>query len=378
MSDNRVRRAWRDATLGGITRLVGGRAQPMPRWDDGTPRRVLFLRHDRIGDMLMSTGIIPALGRAHPRLTLDVLATPANAPALDGIDGVGEVLVHRVRGPREALRVGRLLRPRGYDAVVDGLVLNGRVITRTAALLAGTGAPVRIGMGGARQQAHVYTHPVPPPPDPDRAHHVEWLAQLAAPFGLDPRAVPRPTLAVTADEAARAAAAWRAGRRAPDAGEGAEPVRLVVNVSAGSWHRRWPDGHFAEVLGHLARRHPDVQVALLSEPGERDAVAALAAAGGVDAPATPTLRDALALVAAADGVFTPDTSIAHAAAAFGTPCVSLMLPGTGRFGPYRTPGEVVFSPGPLLPSLDAAAALPALDRLVALARAARGRRAAER
>ena len=55
--------------------------------------RVLFLRHDRAGDMILSTGVMRAIARSHPTITLDVLASPANAALLDGADYVGDVIV---------------------------------------------------------------------------------------------------------------------------------------------------------------------------------------------------------------------------------------------------------------------------------------------
>ena len=46
------------------------------------PYRVLFLRHDRIGDMILTTGILRAIAQAYPTIQLDVLASPINAPIL--------------------------------------------------------------------------------------------------------------------------------------------------------------------------------------------------------------------------------------------------------------------------------------------------------
>ena len=55
--------------------------------------RVLFLRHDRVGDMIVSTGIMRAIARSHDTITLDVLASPSNAVLLEGADYVNDVIV---------------------------------------------------------------------------------------------------------------------------------------------------------------------------------------------------------------------------------------------------------------------------------------------
>src|SRR5215831_15772564 len=76
--------------------------------DDGAPTnwnlhpsRVLFIRYDRVGDMVLCTGILRALSAAYPRMTIDVLTTPTNAPVLEHLPFVGEVLLHERRRWRE-------------------------------------------------------------------------------------------------------------------------------------------------------------------------------------------------------------------------------------------------------------------------------------
>src|SRR3982074_3666894 len=54
-----------------------------PDWSAG-PHRVLYLRYDRIGDMVLATGIIRAIVSAQPTVTVDVLASVVNAAVLRG------------------------------------------------------------------------------------------------------------------------------------------------------------------------------------------------------------------------------------------------------------------------------------------------------
>ena len=46
---------------------------------------MLYLRYDRIGDMVLATGIIKAIVSAQPTVTVDVLASLANAAVLRAI-----------------------------------------------------------------------------------------------------------------------------------------------------------------------------------------------------------------------------------------------------------------------------------------------------
>ncbi|MFN5581298.1 glycosyltransferase family 9 protein [Gemmatimonas sp.] len=77
-------------------------------------QRVLFLRPDRIGDMIVTTGVLRAIGTA-PEVELDVLASPANAPVLRAEPAVREVLVldrKRKGGLKDAITA---MRRRHYD-----------------------------------------------------------------------------------------------------------------------------------------------------------------------------------------------------------------------------------------------------------------------
>src|SRR5262252_9838451 len=82
---------WRRLWIKGLVRLMR-RAPESPRWGE-RPHRVLFLRHDRAGDMVLSTGVMRAIARSHPTITLDVLASPANADILAASDYVNAVIV---------------------------------------------------------------------------------------------------------------------------------------------------------------------------------------------------------------------------------------------------------------------------------------------
>jgi ADP-heptose:LPS heptosyltransferase len=71
---------------------------------------VLFLRHDRIGDMIVSTGALRAIAAAHPNLALDVLASPGNAPVLRGLPGCARSWCSTGGGRRGSRRPARRLR----------------------------------------------------------------------------------------------------------------------------------------------------------------------------------------------------------------------------------------------------------------------------
>lgn len=344
------RRFWIRAITAALPRPGGRRATP--DWS-ARPHKVLFLRHDRLGDMILTTGALRAIRGSHPTISLHVLASPLNAPLLAHDPVVDRVVTFDRRRLAGYLHTIRTLRRERYDAVVDCMVTAPSLTTLL--LMLASGAPHRIGAAG-RGDDRAVTIAVPRPAW--AVHMADKLASLAAAFGVDVERVDRaPRLAITAEELAAAEATWSS---AP--GEGG---RLLVNISAGLAFRRWPQDRFVAAIRHARAIHRGLRVLLIASPAEAELGAAIARDAGVRYVATAGIRDAVALVATSDFVFTPDTSIAHAATAFGRPSIVLYVSDTGReWGRYGNPGRDLASSDRTLASLPLEPVLTAFDELL--------------
>jgi ADP-heptose:LPS heptosyltransferase len=350
----RLERAWRALWIRVLTRLMRHGGAPPPDWG-ARPHRVLFLRHDRIGDMILSTGIVRVIARSHPTITLDVLASAVNASVLRGDPHVESVIVFERAKPWRYPAMVRRLRRARYDAVIDCMPTAPSLTTLL--LILASGAKHRIGVAGRGNDA-AFTLLVRPLGS--ATHIVDQLAALSTAFDVDPQAADfRPHLYLDGGERARAMATWDASAR------GSRGRRLLVNVSSGRAFRRWPDGRFVAAIRHALARDPELTVLLIGGPDERDRAARIARDAAVPFVPTRTLREALALVATADLVFTPDTGLAHAASAFGRPAVVMHVHGTAaQWGPYGSDGCAVSSPDRTLTSLPLESVVEELDRLV--------------
>ncbi len=330
------------------------RAGDKPNWG-ARPHRVLFLRQDRIGDMIVSTGLLRAIASAYPTISLDVLASPANAPILREEPHIRTVHILDKRRPwAYPALAGRLRRAR-YDAVIDCMVT---APSRTAMMLMlAAGAPHRIGISG-RGVDEVLTLPVS-----QRAgarHIVDQLATLGTALGIDPEATDfTPQITLTAAERAAAEQAWSS------AGAAAGTRRLLVNVSAGRADREWPHEHFVAVLHKLRTDHPEMRALVIGSPAEAERSQAIASQAGVQVAPTAGIRQAVALVAVSHLVLTPDTSIAHAAAAFRKPAVVMYTPGVAEWWhPYGSPYRALATADATLASLPLEPVLAAMQDLL--------------
>jgi ADP-heptose:LPS heptosyltransferase len=381
--------------LGGLVRPNA--SLPPPDWSTG-PHRVLYLRYDRIGDMVLATGIIKAIVSAQPTVTVDVLASVANAAVLRGNPHVGTVLTIDRKRPLSYLATLARVRRARYDAVVDAMVMAPSLTTML--LMWASGARHRIGVA---ERGNDFALTLPVARVSGAEHYVDHSAAVLAAFGVDPvrearqraarppaspgaepgsgariRSSPntswgiwQPELFLTPAELKEGEARWREARgHASSGATGAG--RLIVNVSAGAGWRYWPDERFIATLGRIWSRFPDWSILLVGAPEDKERMARIGAASGVSVRHTAHYREMMALVATADVALTADTSVTHIASAFGTPAVVMFARSRdGLYGPYGTAGRAVSTTSLSLESLQVGPVVEALESVVAAARPSR-------
>jgi len=327
----RLERRGRAFLLRGLARVLPGKTVEPPDWD-ARPYRALYLRYDRIGDMILSSGVFRELVTAHPTISLDVLASPGNRAVLDVNPYVNEVVTFDKWDRLGIPRFLRELRRRRYDVVIDAMVTQASV--NATILMYATGAPYRVGIGG-RENAFALTLPVPE--EDQNAHHLVQEATVLRALGLDPAAVDlQPEIFLRDDAREVAERTWARftpeGDPASDAAD--RRARLLINISTHHESRLWPEDRFAAVVRAVRAGGRIGPVLLIGLPRDRERLERIEHASGGHLIATATIGEALALVATADLVFTPDTGIAHASSAFRKTAVVLLGPFKEPFAPY--------------------------------------------
>jgi ADP-heptose:LPS heptosyltransferase len=316
---------------------------PIP-WDG--LERLLVVRPDNLGDVLLAGPALAALRTAAPQARLDLLASPAGAAAAALLPEVDETVVACVSwqqiattdpstsAPPDTELVTRLA-TRRYDAAVV-LTSFSQSPWPAGYALQHAGVPVRAGtskeFGGT-----ALTHWVPAPDDGlhqvDRALHV--LRRLG---------VPSAASALHAQVSAQGRAAARAALAA--AGLSPDEAYAVVLPGASCPSRRWPADRFRAAAADLARK--GLPVVVSGPAAERDLVTAVVGdaagvvgmAGGLDVPGLA------GLLAGAAVAVTNNSGGMHLADAVGTPVVALFA-GTedeGQFRPRSVPAVVLRVP----------------------------------
>lgn len=106
-------------------------------------KSILFIRVDRVGDMVLSTPAFRVIKARLPQIHLTVMASPANASVLKNNPNVDDVIVYdQSAGLHEKMRFLKCLRLQNYSLAIDP---HNDYELKTACLAALSGAADRIG-----------------------------------------------------------------------------------------------------------------------------------------------------------------------------------------------------------------------------------------
>ncbi len=254
---------------------------------------ILFVTATRIGDAVLSTGLLSHVVERFPGARLTVAAGPVAAPLFEAVPGLDRVLVLRKqRWGLHWLALYARAVPRRWDLVVD---LRGSALAWM--LRAGERRVMAKGDAGE--------------------HRVRQLGRL---FGLDP---PPSPVVWTAPRHERAAEALLL----PGA-----PV-LAIGPAANWRGKQWHAERFAELARRLTAADgplPGARIAVLAAAHERaqaaPLLAAMPAARVIDLVGRTDLLTAAAVLRRSALFIGNDTGLMHIAAASGTPTLGLFGP----------------------------------------------------
>jgi ADP-heptose:LPS heptosyltransferase len=288
------------------------------------PGRILLLRMERIGDLLMALPAIRDVRELAPGAEIDLVVGSWNldlARAVDAVTRVQALDAAWLARDHQGLRLPSLLRAaRRWRGARYDLAINFEPDVRSNMLLSASGAAwtvgYRSGGGGALLDRAL---------DYDtRLHTTENARRLvAAVFGRTPPHDDRPGITVPA--AARANAARRLGAvRGPLVG---------LHLNGGRPIKQWDQGRFADVARRLISSTGATIVFTGSGADRRlveETVHALPPGCVIDTAGDNDLLTVAAILERLDLLITGDTGPMHLAAAVGTPIVAVFGPSDPR------------------------------------------------
>jgi len=290
--------------------------------------RILFVTANRVGDAVLSTGLLDHLIRSHPDARITVACGPPAVGVFARMPNRERTLViDKQPWDMHWLPLWAWAVSRRWDLVVD---------IRGSALAYMVWAKRRAVM--RRRSGHK-------------------TAQLAAVLGLhDP---PLPVAWTGPDDRARAAALLPAGR----------PI-VALGPTANWPPKAWPAEHFAMLFRRLeAGPLPGARPAVFAGPGQQERALAepllAALPEAIDLCGRLTLPEAAACLARAALYVGNDSGLMHLAAAAGAPTLGLFGPTPAEeYAPSGRRAAAVVAPGPAIAALPVGAVLNAAVRLL--------------
>ncbi|MGE5490525.1 MAG: lipopolysaccharide heptosyltransferase II [Actinomycetota bacterium] len=308
-------------------------------WDNA--RRILAVRLDNLGDVLMTTPAIRALRSKGRHITL--LTSESGAAAAPHVPEIDDVITASPpwlpgapSAPEDVVDLAGALMARQFDAAVIFTVYSQNPLP--AALLCWlAGIPLRL--AHCRENPyHLLSDWVPDPePHEQIRHEVRRQLDLVGTVGCVTEDE-HLSFRICPEDAARAVTKLRRA--------GIDPERqwIVMHPGASAPSRRYPPEHFAAVADQLAEgaRHQIVFTGDTGDVGLIDAIAARTRSPAVSLAGQLSLGELGAVLAPAALLIANNTGPVHLAAALGTPVVDLYALTNPQHGPWQVPSRVLY------------------------------------
>jgi heptosyltransferase III len=290
------------------------RNHALPENIDFNACKFLFIRQDRIGDVLVSTPLFAVLKKHYPGATIDVLLSTNNYFVLENDPLIRHRWIYRKRFGKIFAFI-RTLRNEHYDFVVD--LMDNPSATSTILCLF---LRAKWNVGIAKNNSFAYDIIVPLL-SRQETHIIDRIAQLLTPFQINPQSEEfkvRYCTSSGSDEYVESFLSERNLLTTPLIG---------VNISAGTDARFWGIENFASLLNHITEIYREYRVLVLYQPSDEARARSIAESNTkvILSPVTSTFDQFAAVVKRLSILITPDTSAVHLASAFGILAVVLYV-----------------------------------------------------
>lgn len=297
------------------------------------PERILLVRTDRLGDVILTLPMIGVLRKQYPRAVISMLLQHYTGDIVQGHTEVADILwIDDVDGrPVPFFAMLRLIRAHRFDAVVVA-----RPTPRLAWLMFLARIPIRVGTG-YRFYSFLFNRRVFEHRKDARRHELEYNLNLLLALGVRAEALKDPVvygLRISPDDE-KSARELLANR-----GLSLDQPFAVIHPGTGGSAREWQIGNLSE-LGSRIHRQKKLPVLVTGNQAERSLAETLAAqigSGSVSVAGDLSMKQLAAVLRRARIWIGHSTGPLHLAVAFGTPVVGLysqMIPmSPRRWGPY--------------------------------------------
>ena len=326
--------------------LTPDNSSPNSSWtaDWQSLRRILCIRLDGMGDLMMTTPALAAIRETHPNCHLTLMTSSAGATVASLLPGIDEVMVYdapwlKATVSRESSQPEYMwfeeIRDRYFDAAIIFTVYSQNPLP-TAMMAYMADIPLRL--AHCRENPYqLLTHYLPEQePEQFIRHEAQRQLDLVASIGCT---TPNPRLRINVSQKAEQSVV----KQLKQLGLSTHQNWIVLHAGASAPSRRYPPEQFAQVTQSLAQK--GITAIFTGTPSEQNLVESirqqvvapsLSLAGQLD------LSEMTALLAAAPLLLSNNTGPVHLAAAVGTPVVDLYALTNVQHTPWQVPSRLLY------------------------------------
>ena len=302
---------------------------------------VLFLRYDRIGDMVITTPVFREIKLVYPHIKITVIASTANQDVLTNNPYVDNIITNHKNNLLSDLSSLLKLRKQKFDvciefdhSVIPHAIIRLKVIKPKKVISVKKDG--RYGVDGSELLMYdFYTE------KPSNAHFRDiWLATLK-PFGVKPKSNVY-DLFITDTQQKQAQNFIK---------QYSSKFLVGINLEGAVKGKKIKFSELWQICQGLHKANNNIQVIILTTPGNLQSIYEKVTESSLDyvvtSYKTDTILDAAALISQLDLIITPDTSIVHIASAFNKPIVTIHENNQDSyqlFAPTSDINKTVFSP----------------------------------
>lgn len=289
------------------------------------PKRILIIRTDRLGDVILSTPVIKNLRKKYPQSHISFICRPYTKDILEGNPYLDEVIVYDKYGRHKSLlstlRFSLVLRKKKFDLA---LVLH--PTNRAHSLVFIAGISKRIGWD--KKLSFFLTDKLPHTKDQGKKHELEYNLDLLR--YLDILAEDKEIYIPIKNDCQQ-----KIDNILKEQGIEEKDKLIIIHPSASCPSKRWPKHKFIELVKML-KEEKDIKIAVITSIDQKDFGKEIAKIDGViDLCGLFSISETIALINRARLFISCDSGPVHIAAGLDKPVISIFGRSQAGLSPIR-------------------------------------------